>query len=124
MANDLTPYEDPGDTATCYCETAVTGKRFVTVSGPKVDGLTQVSRSVAGERAYGVAARDAAIGANVMVFTEGDVPVTSGAALTAGQEVQSDATGRAIPLAAGKSLGVVLDDVAGADLDAPIHLNL
>lgn len=121
MANETIPYWQPGDTPTCHAKAAVTGKRFVAISGPRVGGNPQVSPAGAGVKVFGVAGRDAAAGTKVIAHTEGIVPVTAGAALTAGQEVQSDATGQAIVLAAGKPAGSVVDDVAlGAD--APIQL--
>ena len=50
------------------------------------------------------------------------VPVTAGAAITAGQEVQSDATGQAIPLAAGKPAGLAMSGAAaGADCQVKIY---
>jgi hypothetical protein len=44
------------------------------------------------------------------------VPVTAGAAITAGQQIQSDATGQAIPLASGPIAGLAMSGCAsGAD---------
>lgn len=123
MANDAVPYWDPADTITGYASAALTGKRFVRVTGARTDGLPTLAVPAAGDRCVGVASRDVALGGKVMFATEGVWPVTAGAVLTAGQEVQTDADGRAIPLAAGKALGVVLDDVANG-ADAPIKLAL
>lgn len=123
MADEATPYWDPADTITGYCSAAVTGKRFVRVVGARTDGLPTIQHAAAGGRAIGVASRTTALGGKVMFATEGVWPVQAGATLTAGQEVEADASGQAIPLAAGKALGVVLDDVASG-ADAPIKLNL
>lgn len=109
---DVTPYHFPADTITCHASAAVTGGRFVAPSGARVDGNYRVAHAGAGAAAIGVAARDKATGEKVMVFCEGIVGVTAGAALTAGQRVQSDGTGQAIVLAAGAPLGVVLEDAA------------
>ena len=50
------------------------------------------------------------------------VPVTAGATLTAGQEVQTDATGQAIPFAAGVKAGYVLNGAAsGADAEIALY---
>lgn len=123
MANDAVPYWDPADTLTGYASAALTGKRFVRITGARTDGLPTLAVPADGDRCVGVTSRDVALGGKVMFAREGVWPVTAGAALTAGQEVQADATGKAIPLAAGKSLGVVLDDVANG-ADAPIALSV
>jgi hypothetical protein len=124
MANECTPFHLPGDEITCHASAAITGKRFVKISGARVNDCYRVAPCTAAARAVGVASRDAASAAKVMVFAEGIVPVTVGAGgVTAGQEVESDATGQAITLAAGKSLGVAMDD-ASAAADCPIKLNL
>lgn len=119
MANECIPLFSPGSTPTCSPSAAVSGKRFVKVSGARVADLVRIAPCVAGDRAFGVAARDAAIGEPVHVWAHpGDiVPVKVGAgALTAGQDVQSDATGQAIVLGAGVRLGTIVDDAAaGAD---------
>jgi hypothetical protein len=47
--------------------------------------------------------------------------VVCGATITAGQEVQSDANGAAIPLAAGKANGIAMTGAAAA-ADAEIKL--
>ncbi len=78
-----------------------------------------------GEAAIGVAQNDQAINLTVGVYKRGSgrvLPITCSANITAGQEVQTDATGQAIPLAAGKALGYALDSaVAGADAEIAIY---
>ena len=122
-SNECIPYWDNGDTITCYAQTAVIGKRFVSVTGARQSGT--VGTSAVGPQptvnltgaglgsCIGVAAYDAAAGQSVTVFHEPSIilPVTAGASITAGQLVQSDATGRAIPFSAGKILGLALDTV-------------
>lgn len=125
MSNDVIPFHDPGDTVTCRASGAVTGKRFVTIAGPREDELYLVARSGLGAVVFGVASRDAAADADVMVFRPGAVlPVTVGAAgLDAGDPVKSDAAGRAVVAAAGDNIaGFVLDDVdAGDDARVSFH---
>jgi hypothetical protein len=122
MANEVTPFWDPGDAITCSPETAVTGKRFVVISGPRAGGLPLISPAGAGEAVFGVAAQDAATGIAVNVHRVGVVPVTSGEALTAGDLVASDATGKAVIAGAGKRVvGLCLDDALIAT-DAVIAL--
>ena len=49
------------------------------------------------------------IGERVPVDTAGTAPVEIGAAITAGQEIDVDASGRAVPHAAGKQRGKALE---------------
>lgn len=119
-ANEAIPYWDPADSITCYAKAAVTGKRFVSISGARKNGQPQVSPTGNGlGSCLGIAAYDAAADAQVLVWRDPIVPVTAGAALTAGQLVQSDANGQAIVKAAGICLGMALDD-AGVGEDCPI----
>lgn len=126
MANDsAVPFWDEGNSYTCHAEAAITGKRFVTVSGPRVDDNPQVSHAAgtATTRALGVAAYTVAAGAKVTVYSAPGIvmPVTAAVALTAGDDVYSAADGRATNVATGKVVGSCLDDVV-AGADAPIKL--
>lgn len=115
MANECIPIYRPGADLTCLTTAAVTGNTFVDVSGALVVGnpvtptdatLIRVATVAAGAKALGVAVRDAAQATNVQVITGGHVvPVTSGAAVVAGVEVEADSAGKAITLASGKALG-------------------
>jgi hypothetical protein len=134
LVNDCIPYKRPGEDISAKATAAVAGKRFVKVSGARTSGpglaataegsVYQAAQCVAGDRAIGVSAWDAALNEIFTIIIGGIVPVTSGAAITAGAEVQADANGKAITLAAGKSLGVCMNTVAGADVDAEIKLAL
>jgi hypothetical protein len=118
-ANESIPFKESGS--------SLTGKATAAITGGGAGGLSsdlanvyQVAQCVAGDRGIGVSKWDAANGALVGIHTGPGliVPVTAGAAITAGQEVQSDANGQAIPLAAGKSLGVAMTGAAnGADAE-------
>ncbi|KFK91718.1 MULTISPECIES: DUF2190 family protein [unclassified Serratia] len=69
----------------------------------------------AGLPALGVAEVDAQPGDAVPINVLGILVVEAGAALTAGQSVQSDGNGCAIPLVTGKSpVGMALDAAAAA----------
>jgi hypothetical protein len=123
-SNECIPYFDNGDQITCATVSGVTGKRFVSVGGAPVGGiggvgLFRVETTGAGAGGcIGVAAYDAPANSNVSVVHEPSiiVPVTAGAGITAGNFVQSDAQGRAIPFSAGVKLGIALDTVlSGAD---------
>jgi hypothetical protein len=127
--NECIPYFDNGDTFTARCSAAVSGKRFLSVSGPRVSNaagdstegaLFTVAMTGAGlGSCVGVSGYDAPSGGDVTVFHEPSivVPVKAGASITAGQLVKSDATGQAIPQGGtGVVLGIALDTVAsGAD---------
>lgn len=134
MANDCIPYKLPGEDFTGQVTAAVTGKRFLKISGNRTSGPGlsstaegsnyKVATAAAGDHAIGVSKYDqATVGGKVGVIREGIVPVTAGATITAGQAVQSDATGQAIPLAAGVKLGVAMADAAsGADAEIALML--
>ena len=131
--NVCMPYYEPGARLTADATAAVTGKRFVVISadrlsGPGLNNATdggniRVAPAGAGVRALGVAEYDAGTGTKVgVIATPGTVvPVTAGGAIAAGAEVQCDATGQAITLAAGKALGLCLSAAAGG-ADAQIKL--
>lgn len=66
----------------------------------------------AGARAVGVIQTPGIVGEPCNVMVSGISFIVIGATLAAGQEVEADATGKAIPLATGKSNGICL--VGGA----------
>lgn len=125
--NPAVPYWDEGTSITCVASEAVTGKRFVTITGPRVDGKPAVGHVVgaAGVRALGVSGYDAAEDADVLVYSAPGivVPVTAAEAIDAGDLVYSDADGKAVDTQPAGALvaGIALDDAAiGAD--CPIKL--
>lgn len=126
--NPAVPFWDEGNTFTGHASTAVTGKRFVAISGARVDGNPRVAHAVnsATSVTVGVSAYDAASGAKVSVYSGPGIvmPVTAAVALTAGDVVYSDAAGKAVkvaPAGAVKPAGLVLDDAA-IDADAVVKL--
>lgn len=106
--NEAIAYFDPGDDLNGQATATITGRRFIKVSGAKqvgsqalatdtLGGSILVAPCGAGQRAIGVADYDCASGSKVGIVRGKKVfPVESGAALTAGDRVMSDATGRAI----------------------------
>ena len=68
----------------------------------------------AGERVLGVPTTDFSAGEQASVATHGEILVEAGAAIAAGAVVQSDASGRAITLAAGVASGRARDAAAAA----------
>lgn len=134
MANDLIPYFRPGQDITALATAAVTGKRFVRISGNRTSGpglsataegsVYRAQHCDAALHPVGVSKYDAPLNGMFGIARGGIVPVTSGAAITAGQAVQSDANGKAIALAAGPKAGVAMSGVGGADLDVEVALNV
>lgn len=103
------------------------GTSRVTTSGPGygANTLSTDTKDVvqikvcdtSGEAVLGVCGWDLATGDVGKVYTRGHgnvLPIIAGAAITAGQEVQTDANGAAIPLAAGNAVGYALDSAASA----------
>lgn len=111
------------------------GTSQVTTSGPGYGANTLstdtkdvyqvVQCSVSGEAVLGVCGWDLATGDIGKVYKVGQgviLPIAAGANITAGQEVQTDAAGKAIPLAAGKAVGYAVDSAAsGADAEIALY---
>lgn len=104
--NDLIPFYEHADRLTCTATAAVTGKRFVRISGNKqADGTLSVATAGNAGRAFGVSAWDTAINKRVTVVTveSGDVvPVTAAGVIPADSPVTADAQGRARVAVAGE----------------------
>ena len=118
------PFKEPGKDVTGQASSAVTGKRFLAITGNlQADGSITVAHAGAGVRVAGVSKYDAASGAKVGVIRGSKVvvPVTAGGTIAAGAEVESDAQGRAITLASGKAAGYA-ETAATSGSDARICL--
>ena len=102
---------------TCELASPAVGKRFVSYT----DGTATYTHSVvaqtgAGATACGVLDGDGIAGERRRVVHEGSAAeVEAGASVAAGVEVESDASGRAIPLATGKKLGVARTTAASGE---------
>lgn len=125
----VTPFFDPADHVTAYCEGAVVGGTAVAISGPMVAGLVQVgtaggATSGLTTAVVGIAEFDAAATEKVTVMTTGVAEVLAGAAITAGQRIAFDSAGKAIPVGAGVIFhGIAWDDIADT-ATGPVHLQL
>lgn len=100
MANECIPYYSPGAEITTHnaSGSTITGKRLVKCSAaPGTDGNVRVATAGVGDKADGVCLWDQVNGAKGAMLSEGVVPITSGAAVAAGDLLQSDSTGRVIP---------------------------
>lgn len=141
-SNIAQPYYDQGDELTAFCTAAVGGKTLVAISAarqaggpnwspqanltsgdPTSGGNVSIATCGAGAKHFGVAAYDQTTGNLVTVYRAPKVvPIVAGAAIAFGQEVQSDANGHVIPLAAGKAVGLALDAAAsGADAQIALY---
>lgn len=145
MTNECIPFYEAAYTQklTVHAAYAITGKRFVgpltTYQGagpglaadplPANDGgnLIAAAQPLANGQVSGVAAWDVAInGKAVLIRGEGTMlPVSSGAAVNAGDELMVDTQGRVITYvvaAANRRVGKAHSTVAGADLDVVVEL--
>jgi hypothetical protein len=111
------------DAITCKAVGPITGKRFVKLVAGGTFQVPNVALCGAGEAAFGVAAYDAVDGDKFTVQQVNTWTVTAGANLVAPLRVQSDATGKAIPLAAGVPLGHLHQDAA-INSDAAVRLSI
>lgn len=122
MAPDAIPFYEDGDELTCVPTIAVGASTFVKISGDlNADGLVQIAPAGAGDKVFGVALWDAAVGVRVTVHTIAShhtLPVQAGAAaLSPGDSVKSGAAGVAVVGASGDPCyGVVLASCAANGL--------
>lgn len=129
MSNECIPfYGDARGVTVVAGAGGVSGKRFVTTTGSLAAGLGTnggVPTGVlpaAGAAVMGVGFQDAAAGISVGVYTHGIVPVTCSAALTAGTQVATDATGQAVPWTTGDVVAGTCLATAASGSDAQIEL--
>jgi hypothetical protein len=124
ILNECLPLFERADELTGQCSVAVTGKKFVTITGNmQLDNTATIGPPVAGGRCLGVAMYDCAVGKRVGIWVKRGLilPVITGAAsgaMAALAEVQVDATGAVIPLAAGVAVGYLYTGTAGNGADA------
>jgi hypothetical protein len=132
-ANECTPFYEGEGRISCYVGTAVTGKRFVGISGnrqagPALNTSTNggnytIAHATAVSKAFGVSSYDGAVGDILPVIIEPGtvVPVTAGANIAAGAEVEVGSNGQAITLASGKAVGLCVNGATSGN-DAEIKL--
>lgn len=135
--NLCTPYYEPGARVTGRAFGApVVGKRFVAIAAKKDPGSAGLDAGATGgniniapaaandAKYFGVAEHDAAIGKTTAVLRGSGfiVPVTAGAAITAGQKLAVGALGKAIPVATTETyVGLAITDAA-TDADCVVAL--
>jgi hypothetical protein len=109
--NSSLPIYKPADEVTGHVTSAVLGKHFVKISGNRsADGNISIAPPSAAGRTFGVAAFDGGIGDKVTVHHSPGmiVPVVAAGNITAFAEVEVDATGAVVTLAAGVARGYVV----------------
>jgi hypothetical protein len=131
-------FAEPDEPITGHTTAAVVGKTFANISGniqsgPNIEtvalpttydgGNIQVATAAAKSKPIGVFAYDRAEGEPVQVLhsTGLVIPVTAGEAITAGDQVEVGAEGKAIKLAAGVAAGKAFT-TAAINTDCFIHL--
>lgn len=123
MANENVGVYEPGRDISGRASAAVTGKRFLKISGNRNGGNIAVAHADAGGRVCGVSKYDAASGAIVGVARGNSrvTHVTTSGALAAFDEVQVGANGTAVKLDAGVAVGYALTAATNGG-DAEISL--
>jgi hypothetical protein len=126
MANENVGVYEPGVDLSCKASAAVTGKRFLMISGNRdaTDNNIVVAHATAAGRVFGVSKYDAAINKFVGVHRGNSrvTFVTCAANLAAFQEVEVGANGQAVVKAAGIAVGfAVTAAVSGADAEISLY---
>jgi hypothetical protein len=124
VANENAGVYEPGQDITGHCSAAVTGKRFLKISGNRSDGNIAVAHADAAGRVCGVSAFDAAINKKVTVMRGNSrvTFVTAGGNIAAFAEVEVGANGTAVTLAAGVAVGYAITAaVNGADAEISLY---
>lgn len=124
MANDNVGVYEPGRDITGRATAAVTGKRFLKISGNRSNGNIAVAHADAAGRVCGVSKYDAASGAIVGVARGNSrvTHVTADGAIAAFAEVEVGAAGKAKTKTAGIAVGYALTAAAdGADAEISLY---
>jgi hypothetical protein len=138
-SNECIPYYDEGDELTVHAANALTGKRFARITGRQagkragtginagldtsgIGGNYLADVPVGAEKCHGVVQYDVAAGDKVTLLKQKILPVTCGATVTTGSEVEVDSQGRVVNLAAGKAVGQCLfGNTIGLDADIFVY---
>ncbi|MFD5869163.1 capsid cement protein [Corynebacterium sp. NPDC060344] len=110
-ANQMRDIFNPGTDLTVVATTAVAGKTFAAISGPRSDNLLSVTTATAGAPTVGVFKYDAAAD-NMVGVARGSariVTVTADGAITAGSPVEVGTGGKATTADTGAVVGWAVD---------------
>jgi hypothetical protein len=106
LANECVPYYSPDHCPTAKASAAVTGKRFVDITGGlSTDGNITCGPATAKGAALGVADKDTAEGKRFVVLRKRVVPVTASGTIEAGEQVQVATGGKAVKFTDGIAVG-------------------
>ncbi|GAC70734.1 capsid cement protein [Gordonia soli] len=124
MANENVGVYEPGRDITGRASAAVTGKRFLKISGDRSSGNIAVAHADAGGRVAGVSKYDAASG-DIVGVTRGNSRVTfvkAAGNIAAFAEVEVGSAGQAITKASGVAVGyAVTAATSGADAEISLY---
>jgi len=123
MANENVGVYEPGRDITGRASAAVTGKRFLKISGDRSSGNISVAHADAAGRVCGVSKYDAASG-DIVGVARGNsrvTYVTAAANISAFAEVEVAAGGQATPIASGIAVGYAIANATSGG-DAQISL--
>lgn len=125
MANENVGVYEPGTDLTGHCSGAVTGKRFLAITGNRdaTDNNLTVAHATAAGRICGVSKYDAASGKKVGIFRGNSrvVFVTAGGNIAAFAEVEVGSNGQAVTKSAGVAVGYAVTAATSGN-DAEISL--
>lgn len=122
-ANQMRDIYNPGTDITVIATTAVVGKTFAAISGPRSQNMLSVTTATAGAPTIGVFKYDAAAD-NMVGIARGSsriVTVTADGPITAGSPVEVGADGKATTAGTGTIVGYAVDSAENGD-DAMISL--
>lgn len=143
MLNECIPTKEAAYTQrqTVHVGYAVTGKTFGgPITGRQSGGLGGLAADplaagdgsnlivnaapAAGGEVSGVFTWDVASGGKAVIISGAgtQLPITSGAAIVAGNELQVDTAGRVIPFTTGRKVGKAITAAAGAGVDVEVRL--
>ena len=122
-ANQMRDIFNPGSDLTVIATTAVVGKTFAALSGPRSNNMLSVTTAEAGAPTIGVIKYDAAADEMVGIARGSSriVTVTADGPITAGSPVEVGAGGKAKTADTGSIVGWAVDTAADGD-DALISL--
>lgn len=128
MANENLGVYEPGQNITGHCTAAVTGKRFLKISGNRqtadASNNVSVAHADAAGRVCGVSDQDAASGKKVGIHRGGGrvTFVTADGAIAAFAQVEVGTAGKAKTLGAGVAVGYAVTAAAdGADAEISLY---
>jgi hypothetical protein len=124
MANDNIGVYEPGQDLSGRCSAAVTGKRFLAITGNRANGNIAVAHATAAGRVCGVSKDDAASGDLVSIARGNSrvTVVTAGANIAAFAEVEVGTAGQAITKASGVAVGyAVTAATSGGDAEISLY---